>query len=408
MKKWCMIIPVLLGMILVSCGTAEQTIPSDSVTETQGIVFFREPYATEETFLPDAGEHTVQMLFVRAGKADCTVLEADGRTYLIDTGEDSSVPQILAALAYMETESIEGIFLTHTDKDHIGGWDAVLQAYPVGTLYTAAVMEAPEVYDRLAEDIPHVTLAPGQSVPIGEEGLYLDVLCPFRLYPEEENNNSLVLRLDCGEETVLFTGDMKEEEEADLLSTGYRLDCTILKAPYHGRKNSAGTAFLESCTPEVSIVCSDTETDPDTAHKKAMERLRQYGDVYRTEDADLGWYVTLDSQGHTVSNVRIRNSPAADLTITEVSIEKQTIVIRNDGDPADLDGCYLYSDRGHEVFVFPENTVLAAGESMTVGVAGSDADLLWEGETSVWHKSKEDNAVLYDRWGNMMDREIAR
>lgn len=382
--------------------------PPEMITETTEAAYYKVPYPTEDTFAEDAGEHSISVLFINAGKADCILLEADGRAYLIDTGEDSSVPQILSALAYREITAIEAVFLTHTDKDHIGGWDAILRRYPVGMLYTALQREAPETYERMAGELPYQVLSPGYSVPIGNEGLYLDVLCPVYLYPEEENNNSLVLRLDCGEETILFTGDMKDKEEADLLDTGYRLDCTVLKVPYHGRRDGSSSEFLAACTPELSIICSDTRTDPDTAHKKVLERLRTYGDVYRTEDADLGWLLTLTETGRTITNVRISQKTEADLSIADISIDAQTVTIQNDGEQVDLGGCFLYSDRGSETYVFPEGTILEAGETITIGCVGSQAELIWEGETSVWHKSKEDRGILYDRWGNVLDTKKAK
>ena len=418
MKKYIwMVLPLLvltLSMLwLPGCtGTPAETGTEQNwdtmLDAVQHIAYIDPAGLSEETFAPDSGEHMVRMLFVNAGKADCIILEADGLTYLIDTGEDNSVPKILAGLAYMETESIAGVFLTHTDKDHIGGWETILQAYPVEKLYTAVIREAPDTYLKMAGEIPYETLMPGQSVPIGGEGLYLDVLCPIRLYPEEENNNSLVLRLDCGEETILFAGDMKAEEEADLLSTGYDLDCTVLKVPYHGRKDGSGEAFLAACTPELSIICCDTETDPDTAHKKAVARLREYGEVRLTENTDLGWYVTLEGKFRYITNAQIMAERTADLSLESVSIAAQTITIRNNGDDADLSGYYIHSDRGNEVYVFPAGTVLAAGESISVGCVGTDGDLLWKGETSVWHKSKEDNAVLYDRFGNVLDTAAAK
>ena len=418
MKKYIwMVLPLLvltLSMLwLPGCtGTPAETGTEQNwdtmLDAVQHIAYIDPAGLSEETFAPDSGEHTVRMLFVNAGKADCIILEADGLTYLIDTGEDNSVPKILAGLAYMETESIAGVFLTHTDKDHIGGWETILQAYPVEKLYTAVIREAPDTYLKMAGEIPYETLMPGQSVPMGGGGLYLDVLCPIRLYPEEENNNSLILRLDCGEETVLFAGDMKAEEEADLLSTGYNLDCTVLKVPYHGRKDGSGEAFLAACTPELSIICCDTETDPDTAHKKAVARLREHGEVRLTEDTELGWYVTLEGKFRYISNAQIMAERTADLSLESVSVASQTLTIRNNGDDADLSGYYIHSDRGNEVYVFPAGTVLAAGESISVGCVGTDGDLLWKGETSVWHKSKEDNAVLYDRFGNVLDTAAAK
>ncbi len=401
-NQWKRGLCLLLTLLCTGCATVST---EETVVETGAAPTFSPTDLSEETFLPDEGEHEVRLLFVNAGKADCIILEADGKTWLIDTGEDRSVPIILAALAHMETKTIEGIFLTHTDKDHIGGFEAICQAYPVGGLYTSIIREAPDTYEKLAGEIPYTLLEPGQSVCVGETGLYLDVLSPIQLYPAEENNNSLVLRLDYGTETILFTGDIKEEGEGDLLSTGYDLDCTILKVPYHGRKDGCGEALLSACTPTTAIVCSDQDTDPDTAHKKVMSRLASYGEVYRTEDSTLGWLVQMQKEGHTVSDARITHAPGGKLVIENISRENQTITLVNKGDMLDVAGYCIYSDRGDEVFVFPNGTILDGGEKITIGCAGTSCDLLWPGETSIWHKTKEDTAWLYDRWGNLLDKE---
>lgn len=395
------VLPFLLSACMM--GSTQMITPIDPQT-----AYIDPTTLSEETFAKDSGTHTIQLLFVNAGKADCIILKADDKTYLIDTGEDKSLPQILAALAYLEIDSIEAVFLTHSDKDHIGGWDGIEQMYSIQKLYTAAINESPETYTAMAEGILYETLTPGQSVPIGNDGLYLDVLCPTTLHSGEENNNSLVLRLDYGNETVLFTGDMKETEEADLLATGYDLDCTVLKVPYHGRKGATSQAFLDACTPELSIICCNTDTDPDTAHKKVIRRLEATGQVYLTEDSHLGWLVALTEDSHSLTDAQIRNTSDADLVITDVSIENQTVTIANSGADANLTGYYLYSDRGSELFVFPEGYVLPSGACVTIGCVGSTEALIWSGETSVWHKNKTDHAILYDRYGNILDEKKAK
>lgn len=65
----------------------------------------------------------------------------------------------------------------------------------------------------------------------------MTVLGPRRDY-DDTNNTSIVLRVDFGETSFLFTGDMERDAEADLLSDGCDVSCTVLKVGHHGSSTS--------------------------------------------------------------------------------------------------------------------------------------------------------------------------
>ena len=96
--------------------------------------------------------------------------------------------------------------------------------------------------------------------------------------------------------------------------------------------------------------------------------------------------------------------PVSGVSITEVDASDDRITLKNTSDsPVDLLGCYLYSDRGDELFVFPDETI-EPGATLTVGTNSTDGDfdLLWD-DKKVVHRKKEDTIGLFDPWGRIVD-----
>ena len=73
--------------------------------------------------------------------------------------------------------------------------------------------------------------------------------------PDEENNNSVVVRLEFGEFSMLFTGDA-ETEELNFLADNHAnlLDADVLKASHHGSANGFTQRFLDAVTPAHVVI----------------------------------------------------------------------------------------------------------------------------------------------------------
>ena len=52
----------------------------------------------------------------------------------------------------------------------------------------------------------------------------------------------------------LFTGNLEEKREKDLLKHYPDLEVDVLKASQHGAKNHSSSAFLEKLKPELTLI----------------------------------------------------------------------------------------------------------------------------------------------------------
>ena len=68
------------------------------------------------------------------------------------------------------------------------------------------------------------------------------------------NNNSIVCRVEFGEVSFLFTGDLDFEGQAYLLGQGVRLTADVLKYPHHGSRLAFNPSFLAAVSPRVCVI----------------------------------------------------------------------------------------------------------------------------------------------------------
>lgn len=74
---------------------------------------------------------------------------------------------------------------------------------------------------------------------------------------DNKNNQSIVVRVDFGESSFLFTGDMQEaaiETLVDYYSTNSMLDVDVYQVGHHGSHNATTTDLLEAMSPEIAVI----------------------------------------------------------------------------------------------------------------------------------------------------------
>lgn len=272
----------------------------------------------KQSFRYSFKNQTLQITCLDVGQGDGILIRTpDNKHYLIDGGSSSQSELgrycLLPALKSMGISCLDGIFISHTDKDHLSGVQELLEYMEKGlTTIRAAYLvlpgwtEPPEAWTDLASaaqkaGIKTVTGNAGNIIRSGAAAFEI-------LWPEstargkDVNEEAMVMELTYGDFRMLFTGDIGADTEKKLLTAGCLNDIDCLKVGHHGSRYSSSEAFLKKLKPELSIIsCSSTNTyghpSPET-----IQRLKDCGS--QIEYTMKNGAITLETNGENLRILR--------------------------------------------------------------------------------------------------------
>ena len=240
----------------------------------------------------------LQISFFDVDQGESILIEMpSGEVCLIDGGS-TTVKGIFerrmeSAIKQRGIAEIDYVFLSHTDSDHISGVLELLQMEGAGTIHIRHLClpeyeenENQTLLQNAAQErsIPVTFLSAGMAFSFGE--VQISCLHPFlgRSYPDA-NAASAVLSLTYGDFSALFTGDLEQEGERELLRQFSSLDHDLLKVGHHGSRDASSAAFLGKVSPQIAVISAGVRNRYGHPHKEVRERLVESGaDIYVTAE----------------------------------------------------------------------------------------------------------------------------
>lgn len=234
------------------------------------------------------GELKITMLDV--GQGDGIWIETEkGTHYLIDGGSTSenNLGQytLLPFLKYAGSHTIEAVFITHLDEDHMSGIETLLQnedgIYVKKVILPRAVIQDEAYCDFVnlceKENIPYVFMEEGDMLIDGK--MKLTALHPSAHYlADSRNAYSLVLKLEQEAFHALFTGDVGSDAE-EMMMEKIEKDwkCHVFKVSHHGSKYSNIKEWIDIIQPTVSLISCAEKNSYGHPHAETIQRLQEVG-----------------------------------------------------------------------------------------------------------------------------------
>lgn len=226
-----------------------------------------------------------RMTVLDVGQGQSILLQSEGKAYLIDCGGDNdelTADLVTQTLLSQGITRLDGLVLTHLDRDHAGGAACLLTRIQTDILFLPYTADADTAAQLAA-------LSGGKTVYVKEDLLlaYSDTQMHIfgPIYSGSSNENSLCVLFDTKKCDILITGDRNAFGERMLLRKGIVGDVDVLVAGHHGSGNSTCEELLDAVRPQV--VCISVGENNSYGHPavQTLARLEQYGcTVFRTDE----------------------------------------------------------------------------------------------------------------------------
>lgn len=280
-KKAGIIVCVLMAVIIALCACSEYEGESGSVGAMPA-------------------EEDLTMYFLDVGQADATLLVSQGEAMLVDAGNRDDADFIVSYLNELGIDRLKYIVFTHPHEDHIGSGEAVISNFTVEKIFMMdGYDEGIEGYLKKAIDERGILTecpVPGDTAALGE--CKIEFLGPYREF-NDENDNSICLKVTHGENSTLFTGDAGSTPERDMIDSGENLEADLLQAGHHGSSTSSSYYFLREVNPRYVVISCGKDNMYGHPHEETLSRLNDLGaEVFRTDEQ--GTVIAVDD-GESIS-----------------------------------------------------------------------------------------------------------
>lgn len=255
--------------------------------------------------------------YIDIGQGDSELIELpEGKNILIDAGDREGANNLIAYLKERKIKKLDLIIITHPHLDHYGGLIKTLKDLKdleIGQVFDSGVKTTSSTYAKLLEQflakkVKFKIPRKGEKVNFNND-ISLSILAPqeplLTNTKSDINNSSIVAKLVYKNVSFLFTGDIEDESQEQILESfsPSDLNSTILKVAHHGSRYTTSDKFLEDVNPKIAVISTGKGNTYGHPHKEALERINNKKiPLYRT---DLNGTIVLTTDG-TKYNISVQ------------------------------------------------------------------------------------------------------
>lgn len=281
----------------------------------------------------------LQVHFINVGQgASQLIISPSGKTMLIDAGNNDQEDDIVAYLNKQKIKKIDVLVGTHPDADHIGGLDAVIDNFDIGSVYLPKVHNNTKTFEDVLNSIKNKNLKvntakSGMLINL-DKSLTVKMLAPVGTY-DELNNMSVVIRLIYGSTSFLLTGDAEQESENDMLKSKANLKSDVLLVGHHGSNSSTSQKFLNAVNPKYAVIQvgknsyghpTDATLKKLSSKKITVYRNDKHGNIIFISD---GKSLKVSTEKSPSSNIKQNTKTTNPSTTTKTTNKSTNVTYKN-------------------------------------------------------------------------------
>ncbi len=226
----------------------------------------------------------VRLNVLDVGEGQSILIQNRGQNYLVDCGGNSdakTADQISQTLLSQGIFRLDGLLLTHYDRDHVNALENLMTRIDVARFYLPApgIEQLSATFLKTnAARITRISTDKELSLPTGRISLLLAGNSKL------DNENSMCILFESEDCVILITGDRSRAGERELLRNYELPDVDVLIAGHHGSKNSTSYELLHAVRPETVIISAGENNRYGHPARELLERISEFGcTVYRTD-----------------------------------------------------------------------------------------------------------------------------
>lgn len=224
--------------------------------------------------------------YIDIGQGDAALVQCGGEFMLIDGGDYEADTALIEYLEAQGVETLDYVVCTHSHADHCGSLDKAVEHFGAQVVFISPYNSESNQFSQLleaAESVGAELGSPEMGVEYSLGEATFSFIGPVEEY-DDQNNNSLVMRLKYGNRSFLFTGDMERKAENDLMDSGASVKCDVLKVGHHGSSTSSSYRFIYEAQPSIAVISCGEGNSYGHPHDEVMSRLSDADiTVYRTD-----------------------------------------------------------------------------------------------------------------------------
>lgn len=253
----------------------------------------------------------LRLIFCNVGQGDgILIVSPGGRQILIDGGPGVKITDCLSSYMPFWDRSVEMVFNTHPQQDHLEGLLEVLNRYRVSGVGTTGVANKTKLYDEWQEIVRWENakvfkVFAGQTYKIDE--MKVEILWPTQTQldlwklsgPSDLNESSIVTRVTFGDFCAYLTGDIPKEILDEIINK----PCPLLKVAHHGSLTGTDEIILDKIKPKIAVIQVGKNNRYGHPKQEVLDILGVYG-VRILRNDELG-NIEIDTDGKSFWQVNI-------------------------------------------------------------------------------------------------------